>query len=254
MEPQTIPLPGSLKRIKNMKQLRIILPLVITCILFGCSQNNKGDNRDDTETKIPFCSADKLSVDPEYTSRIDKLKASSSKREIEFIDDLLSTITKFNDLPIDTTIITLANIDAVEPLDTVLTRVFVKNDTVHLKSSWFRKGELLWHTEIKDPYLWVSDNVEFDSGTRSIWVTLTIAIQYSLPRFYYRSEFPQISNETVITMGKAYLDSKGISSLGLPGYLADFGGQLLEYGEPELREGLFIWHEPSKQFISYYRP
>lgn len=210
-----------------MKQLRIILPFVITCILIGCSQNNKEDHSDKTETKIPFYSADKLSVDPEYTSRIDKLKASSSKREIEFIDDLLSTITKFNDLPID---------------------------TVHLKSSWSRKGELLWQTEIMDPYLWVSDKAEFDYGTRSIWVTLTVAIQYSLPRFYYRSEFPQISNETVITMGKAYLDSKGISSLGLPEYLADFGGQLLEYGEPELREGLIIWHEPSKQFISYYRP
>jgi hypothetical protein len=37
-------------------------------------------------------------------------------------------------------------------------------------------------------------------------------------------------------------------------YLQDFKGDLLEYGQPASREGLWIWYKPAGRMITYYHP
>jgi hypothetical protein len=37
-------------------------------------------------------------------------------------------------------------------------------------------------------------------------------------------------------------------------YLQDFKGELLTYGQPESREGLWIWYKPAGRMITYYHP
>jgi hypothetical protein len=37
-------------------------------------------------------------------------------------------------------------------------------------------------------------------------------------------------------------------------YLRDFKGDLLTYGQPESREGLWIWYKPAGRMITYYHP
>jgi len=217
--------------------------------------NNKSNDINNTaESNANLSLGQILLIEPNYKSKLRSLKDPSNPRKSDFINAVLSTINKFESLHADTTIKTLANIDSSEPIDTIISRVFVKNDTVYLRSSWSRDGELLWQHEILNPFLWISDEDEFAYKTRNIWVTFTIAVLQGIPIFYDRNEFEHISNATAFQIGKADLDSKQKNSKGLSEYINGFTGQLIEYGEPELREGLFFWHEPSKQFISFYKP
>lgn len=234
--------------------MRITSLFVLLCFILSCSTSKKESVKPVAEKPVEVSSAETLSVNAEYIAKIEELRLSANQRESDFISDLLSTISKFKKIAADTTILSITNLDAYPPADTVQNRIFIENDSVRVQSHWYRGGELLWKAEVINPYMWISDNPEFDYETRSTWVTFTIAIKHTLPKFYNLSDMPQISMETAVAMGKSFLERKQIDSSGLSEYLSDFEGKLLEYGEPELREGLFVWHEPSKQFISYYRP
>jgi hypothetical protein len=237
-----------------MDTIKINILIICILVIIGCSQEKNAKSNEKTTIEINPISADRLSADQDYINKIISLKTNASERELIFITELQNTISKFDKKPADTLIIQLVNLDDIDPLDTIYNRIFIRNDTVFLKSKWSRKNELLWSSELVDPYLWISDRNEFAYDTRSVWVTFTIAINYSLPNFLDANDFPQISKETAIAMGSADLNRMQFDTTELPEYLTNFHGQLLENGDPELRQGLFIWHEPSKKFIYYYRP
>jgi len=57
-------------------------------------------------------------------------------------------------------------------------------------------------------------------------------------------------------MAKWYIEKEklAISEDAYARYLNSFGGQLFAYGEPEIRNQLWLWYEPRKQFMLYYAP
>ena len=57
-------------------------------------------------------------------------------------------------------------------------------------------------------------------------------------------------------MAKWYIEKEKLAISGdeYARYLNSFGGQLFAYGEPEIRNQLWLWYEPSKQFVLYYAP
>jgi hypothetical protein len=232
--------------------MRVIYLIIFNCLLIGCSSNIKDHSGNNVDSIIPSITAETLSVDSEYITKLKELKNTENQRELKFISELLNAISKFENAAADTSLQIVANIDNKGTLDTLNNRIFVKNDTVHIISIWQRNGELLWEYELTNPYLWISEKPEFEFGKRSIWVTFTIAIKYALPKIYNHKELAGISIETANQIANEYLNMKQQDSIDLIEYLTNFQGDLIEFGDPEQSEGIFFWHEPSKQFILYY--
>jgi hypothetical protein len=240
-----------------MKRINIILLILAFCLLIGCdnTKSNTGEVEQKSNSDIIERSylGEIVSIEDGYESQLNSLKIDADDRKSRFIDDVLHLLNNFRDHHADTMIITLANIDAVDPIDTVVTRVYIKNDSVFLKSSWHRNGEILWHDELVNPYLWISKEDEFQYDTRSVWITFTIAIHNAIPTFYNREDYTHISNSFAVEMGYEQVQDYCSKSEYL-NYLNSFNGQLLLFGGPESGDRLYVWHEPTKQFATFYMP
>ncbi|MEN8250518.1 MAG: hypothetical protein ABFS32_16410 [Bacteroidota bacterium] len=236
-----------------MKFRNLLQILVAVSILYGCDTNVKTSSKEVSQPDVALPSADVLPVDSDYLTKLKSIQMDGTEREAEFATEVLSTISQFTGLPADTTVLIIANIDGVEPLDTIVNRIWVKNDTVYQHTNWSRNGAELWVHDLTNPYLWISDREEFDYGTRDVWITFTVALKHALPTVHEKEKYAHLY-DFAYDMGKATLERKGMDSAGLKQYIDDFTGQLVEYGEPELREGLIIWHEPSQMFVTFYHP
>ncbi len=181
---------------------------------------------------------------------------SSDSREQKFIDQLFQTIDQFKSRPADTTILTIGNVDDIGKLDTISSRIYLKNDTIYVKSEWSRNGTLLWNELYENPYLWINDNKAFDWEERSLWVTFTIAIYYGTPELHEKNDFSGIDRVTALKMAKWDIENNKlkISDSEYITYFDSFNGQLFQHGEPEIRNQLLLWYEPLKTFVLYYSP
>lgn len=197
-----------------------------------------------------------IPVNSAYIAQLTELKKTSEKWDSEFIDKIISTINSFENRNADTTILTIGNIDGIGKLDTIRTHVYIKSDSVYMTSKWLRNGIQLWMDKITNPYMWINDSDEFDYEARNIWVTFTIAINYSLPELDNEGRYSSIGNQTASKFGYSELKQQGvqISEQEYLDYLANFKGLVLSYGQPEPHPNLVVWHEPTKQFLTYYAP
>lgn len=235
-------------------ELRTYFKIIVAIsILSGCNTNSKTSSQVVSQPDVVLSTADVLTVDSDYLTKLKSIHEDGTEREAEFTTEVLSTISQFKGLPADTTILIIANLDGVEPLDTIVNRIWVKNDTVYQHSNWSRNGAELWVHDLANPYLWISDREEFDFGTRDVWITFTVALNHALPTVHDKEKYAHLY-DFAYDMGKATLERKGMDSTGLKQYIDDFTGQLVEYGEPEIREGLIMWHEPSQMFVTFYHP
>ena len=151
---------------------------------------------------------------------------------------------------------TIGNIDGIGGLDTIQTRIWVFNDTVHVHSKWNREDELLWELKLKNPYLQVNeDNPLFQYKKCPIWTILALARYYTVPELLPKSQFNHIDKKWILASGIRDLERLNLAndSIKYNQYLDSFSGMLLECGEPEIRQ-LQIWHEPTRKFVSYYSP
>jgi hypothetical protein len=194
-----------------------------------------------------------INIGPKTIESYKKLENTSNK---EFIDRLLKTISNFEDKKADTTILQICNIDNLGKLDTIKNRIYFKNNEVVVNSSWTKSGQKLWEYEIKNPYLWIDGSDEFQYDTRKPWVTFTIGIYYAIPEIENIDHYSHIDTQWALQTGLDWAKSKNliISNENYAKYLKDFKGDIIAFGDPENRDGLFIWYEPIKDFSLFYAP
>lgn len=71
-----------------------------------------------------------------------------------------------------------------------------------------------------------------------------------------RSEVGSGVNSIILDEGLDDLNKMGIrlDTEAYKTYLREFKGGLLSFGQPEFREGLWIWYKPAGRMITYYHP
>lgn len=177
---------------------------------------------------------------------------SADQRAQKFVTSLFQIMTQFRNRPLDTTVYLIAQLDGIEKLDTIETRIVLIRDTVFVNSIWVRGLDTLWKYSMDNPYAWINDSSEFAYESRSYWVTFTIGVLYGPPEVSTLND----SSITDYYYGLEKLKKEGIiiSEIEYQNYLSRFTGDLLSYGDPFTRSGFYIWYEPAKRFIDYFSP
>lgn len=252
-----------------LNQMKYLTLLSVSVFLFviGCNTNvQTTDNAhfpksDSTQVVInshKLLNASTLSIDKSLLKQYEvALEADTFRNEKPFIKALLSTIHKFEGRKLDTTIIRVGNIDGNGNPDTITSRVYLLSNTVFVDSWWIQNHDTLWKYQIKNPYVSFSYPNLFEFDTRSLWVTFSIGVLYGSPSFETIAEFEKgsgVPHNMIIEMGLSDLREKGIalSAKEYEKYINEFKGDLISYGDPEAREGLYIWYAPGRCFITYY--
>ncbi len=171
-----------------------------------------------------------------------------------FFSKLLNIIKDFSGRKLDTTLLTIGNIDGDDVRDTIFSRVYYDSDSIFVDSKWIKNNNINWDYKYANPYLsFDSDLLNYD--TRSIWAIFAVGIVYGLPEIHSREDGPPLDS-LVYSQGISDLKEAGINvtEVEYKKYLQNFKGELLVIGEPETREGLWIWYQPAGRLISYFQP
>jgi hypothetical protein len=183
------------------------------------------------------------------------IKNNSEGRIKEFSETLLKTIRQFENRKADTTILTIKNIDGNNGLDTLFTNISFCHGQVTVESFWKRNERILWNETINNPYLWISENKEYQYDIRNPWVTFTIGIYHAVPVLQPIEHYSAINYETAIQMAKSWFGNKeDFNETEYLAYLKNYKGQILLSGQPEIANELQIWYEPLQTFIRFYAP
>jgi hypothetical protein len=226
-------------------------------ILFSCDNHrNRTDsnNQKQGSLKIKVSDAEFAEFDSKLISQYKDRLIKADAHETKFVNNLLGLLDKFKSKKLDTTILTTGYIDEDSMIDTIQTRVFLKQGSIHVFSSWIKNLDTLWQFQIQDPYFYIS-NSDLFINNRSEWIIFTIGIYYSIPAI---SKFKDYKNlmEMSIDIGIQDLKKQGfnINSDEYKKYILNFNGNLLCWGDQRYREGLHIWYKPLKRFVNYYQP
>jgi len=172
----------------------------------------------------------------------------------KFVSNFFIIINKFNGKKLDTTIVTIGNLDGDLDQDTIFSRVYYHADNVYVDTKWIKNNKVLWKDSYTDPYTGL--NADLFSDSDRTWVSFAIGIIYGTPEFHSRNEVDSGVLSLVYDQGVDDLNKAGIhmSIEQYKSYLQGFKGDLLAYGQPESREGLWIWYKPAGKMITYYHP
>ncbi|MCV9388438.1 YARHG domain-containing protein [Reichenbachiella ulvae] len=197
-----------------------------------------------------------IKIDDAVLSQYESSELSADGWTKQFLAKMFQTIDQFEGRPADTTMFTIGNIDGIGNQDTIKTHIQAVDNDIFVSSTWSRKGEIIWSNSQKNPYLGINSDDIFSYEGRHPWVTFTIALNYSSPELSSRNDYAGIDRETAIKMAEWYIERKNlnISMVEYTSYFDSFDGQLILFGEPEIRHELMQWYEPKKQFILYYAP
>lgn len=170
----------------------------------------------------------------------------------KFVSNFFDIIKKFTGKKLDTTILTIGNLDGDLDQDTIFSRVYYDADSIYVDSKWIKNNHILWRDKYTDPYTEL--NADLLDSSRNTWVCFAIGVLYGPPDFYPRTEMPVDS--MVYSQGVEDLDSAGIHTdlEKYKAYLRDFKGEFITCGQPESRERLWIWYKPAERMITYYQP
>ena len=168
---------------------------------------------------------------------------------------MIETFEKFSNKVLDTVLYTTCFIESNEKVDTIKTRIFENEDEIVVYYSWAKNDKLLWEKKIIDPYVWVKDDPFFYNEEWIKWIRFTTGIYYATPEIYELSSFHSLK-EWALVVGLNELQELGfaIDRESYEQYIENFNGNLIVWGEPEVRDGMFIWYEPLQIFISFYKP
>ena len=211
--------------------------------LISCTNRKKESNQKEN-----------IQRDTSLIAAYKSLLPNASEFDKKFINHLLKTIEEFQSRKLDTTFIGLGRFEENNEIDTIKTRVFEETGKIIVYSSWTKNGKLLWEKQITDPYMWINDNPLFEGGKRSKWVTFTIGVYHTAPNIYRIEEYENLRAGSV-KLGIEDLEKNGfkVESDLFKNYVENYKGDLMDWGDPEGREGLFIWYEPLKRFVAYYK-
>ena len=238
----------------NRKIRRLFFRITILLLILSSCNSTNLDNHVKINDSTKVSNADFAKVDTtlilQYRHRLDSAKG----REKDFINYLLSILTQYQGKRLDTTILTVGLIDSDTRVDTIQTRVFLKHDTIWVNSIWIKDNKINWEYSFNNPYLFISDFI-YRFYEKDIWIPFTIGIYFAPPILHNTNEYKNLF-ETAVTYGLEDLKKNGISvnESDYKKYLLNFKGNLIEWGNPTIREGLHIWYEPSNRFVIYYQP
>lgn len=251
---------------------RQFLPLTISLFLISC-HNNQGRNR--TQDPATIHSTDSLlskTADRAQASTIDDTlfrkyqeayQKDTSSYDTVFLSKLLAIVKKFNGKKMDTTLLTIGNIDGDMGKDTIFSRVYYHPDSIYVDSKWIKDNKILWNYKYTNPYYsFYSDLLNYDPTTinpANIWEVFSIGVIYGSPEFEARLEIENddtAAHNMVIEAGIDDLKEAGIKidTADYKKYLRNFKGNPIGFGNPEGREGLWIWYQPARRFITYFQP
>ena len=196
-----------------------------------------------------------INEDQELYSQFEAfLKTAYEDYQISFTNDLLITMDKFKGRKRDTTILTIGNIDGLNNLDTISTRVYVQNDTVFVDNSWTRNNELMWRDKYYHPFALMVDEPLFQKDKNN-WVSFQAGLRNGPPVFY-KEGISRGSEEMLWSIASRDMKSNGfeISRDAYFIYLDSTQANLIEYDDGYPTGYLMIWYEPLKRFVKYYAP
>ncbi len=200
--------------------------------------------------------ADTLTIDPATQKRyLDAFAHDTVSYDKQFATHLGAILEQFNGKKLDTTVLTIGNLAGEPSPDTIYSRVYYKQDTVFVSSKWIKNNQLLWQDKYTDPYSSLDTNLFRDSSSNT-WLYFAIGVVYGAPNILSRGNVDTSVLNLVYQLGLDDLKKAGvhISKAEYQAYLHTFKGQLLAFGEPESREGVWIWYKPAGLMISYYQP
>lgn len=179
----------------------------------------------------------------------------TSSYDKRFGSNFIRLINTFKDRKLDTTILTVDNIDGDSVPDTITTRAYYHAHKIIVDSRWIKSNTVLWRDRFTDPYTELNDDL-FNPAASDPWVTFGIGVFYGPPDFYPFSVFDSGGIWSVYNQGIEDLNSAGIHTTKdeYKAYLDNFKGHLLTCGQPESRERLWIWYKPAARMITYYQP
>lgn len=206
-----------------------------------------------TSKKNPITLNGDPKVDTVLLAKYEKRLTSATGSEKELLKTLIPLIKQFSFRKLDTIIYQKCHLDTAFQEDTLVTHIFERNNSIYLETNWKKDGKLVWSKETKDPYLWINDNRLYQYDTRDKWVTFAIAIRYGLPEIRHISEYVDLQ-EMAVENGVNELKGKGVevSNEEYHKYLSNYKGDLVVVGDPESRDGMFVWYAPAKKFILFY--
>lgn len=223
-------------------------------ITLGCNSGNQTDKARSTTSNTGIPSDVKVSNDTTLLIDYRALLASVDQMELDFTKDLIATVTSFSSKKLDTTILSIGKIDIDNTQDTIKSRVFKDQDDIIVLSTWYKDSKILWTDTLVNPYLWISNNPLFDYEQRSFWVTFTIGVLYSTPEIKNIQKYSSLI-DMASQIGVQSLADSGFKEDpdSYKGYLFGFKNDLVSWGDPENRDGLFIWYEPKQKFVLFYQ-
>lgn len=177
-------------------------------------------------------------------------------RSKAFLKLVLDLIKKFRYSNIDTTIISVGNIDGDSILDTVRTRIYELNNEIIINYTWLSKQKIIWKYDYQNPYMYVDESNLFQYDTRDLWIIFTTAVKHSGFEFKDLDSYKHIDRNIITSIGLSHLMDLGINIRREEyiKYLENFEGQLVYYAQEEIGGNFDIWFEPIKNFVSFYRP
>lgn len=225
-------------------------------IFLGCNSGNhqhENSNSIKTSNDSDLLFEQKISNDTTLLKVYRTLLDSVDQNELVFIKELITTMKRYSSRNLDTTVFSLGKIDTDNTIDTIRSRVFKEKNDIIVQSTWSKSGRIYWTYTLKNPYLWISNNKLFDYQLRSYWVTFTIGFLYAVPDIESIQKYSTLL-EIATTTGIQNLESSGIKEDpdSYKKYLSSFLNDLVSWGDPEEREGLFIWYEPQQKFVLFY--
>jgi hypothetical protein len=129
----------------------------------------------------------------------------------KFVSNFFDILKKFNGKKLDTTILTIGNLDGDLDQDTIFSRVYYDADSIYVDSKWIKNNHVLWKDKYTDPYTELSADL-LDSG-RNTWVYFAIGVIYGLPDIHSRNEMDSGTLSMVYSQGVDDLDKAGIHGI-----------------------------------------
>jgi hypothetical protein len=203
------------------------------------------------DTTIKNCEADYATIDSNLISQYKIRLTKGDNHEKLFIENMLNLIHDFNNKKLDTTVLTIGYISNDSLIDTIQTRIFYKNNVIMVTYNWIKNHDTLWNFQIKDPYLFVSNDDLF-IDKRSVWVTFTVGVYLVVPKILKFNDYKYLLEMSFDR--KKYFKKEGIDLNEYRQYINNFKGNLLQWGDNWHIEGVYIWYEPLKRLILYYHP
>ena len=240
----------------NKLLLSILLILSVSCFN---NTKKKGSTivSEDSTIKLEEFVEDNNSDTSSFISECENMLSKYTQEfERKFILQLIETFENFSNKVLDTVLYTTCFIETNERLDTIKTRIFEDKDNIIVHSSWVKNGTLLWEKKFINPdIIWVYNELFSENEKWKKWLIFTIGIYYAPPEIYKKRDDPELK-ELYVRIGLDELQELGftIDKESYEQYIENFNGDLILWGDPEARDGLFIWYEPLQRFVCFYRP